>query len=260
MISAFSIVSGLIGDSLIKGILAAALGLLAASIGADPEHYTPRLIFGYYEVYDGLPLASVAIGMLAISGILRRLSQMQGEVQSAIRVVDTGNPDDRRVTWDEYWGCRFTMLRGALIGTVLGAMPGIGSTVAALMSYATAKEGSRDPEIFGRGNLHGIAAAESANSAVVGANLIPLLSLGIPASVGVALIISAFMIHGIQPGPLLFKDQGQLIYALFGAAVMLVFAALGYLMTAFGYSVVIFIIAFFLGPRFEMSLSQSLVD
>jgi putative tricarboxylic transport membrane protein len=312
MIFAFSILSGLIGDSLIKGILAAALGLLAASIGADPEHYIPRLIFGYYEVYDGLPLASVAIGMLAISEILRRLSQMQGELQSAIRVVDTGNPDDRRVTWDEYWGCRFTMLRGALIGTVLGAMPGIGSTVAAFMSYASAKAGSRDPEIFGRANLHGIAAAESANSAVVGANLRPLLTLGIPGSVGAALIISAFMIHGIQPGPLLFKDQGQLIYGLFGAmvmanvinlfvgqielrlwikvisapesmifasalllcivgvslatgglfgaAVMLVFAALGYLMTAFGYSVVIFIIAFFLGPRFEMSLSQSLVD
>jgi putative tricarboxylic transport membrane protein len=202
------------------------------------------------------------------------------------------------------------MLRGAMIGTVLGALPGIGSTAAAFMSYATAKASSKDPESFGKGSLHGIAAAESANSAVVGANLIPLLTLGIPGSVGAALIISAFMIHGVQPGPLLFIDQGRLIYGLFGAmvmanminlligqiglrvwikvvsapesmifasalllcvvgvsmatgglfgvAVMLVFAALGYIMTVFGYSVVIFIIAFFLGPRFEMSLSQSL--
>jgi putative tricarboxylic transport membrane protein len=178
------------------------------------------------------------------------------------------------------------------------------------MSYATAKSTSKEPETFGRGNLHGIAAAESANSAVVGSNLIPLLTLGIPGSVGAALIISAFMIHGIQPGPLLFQDQGRLIYGLFGAmlmanflnlwvgqmglrlwvkvvsapesiifasalllcivgvsmatgglfgvAVMLIFAAIGYLMTSFGYSVVIFIIAFFLGPRFEISLSQSL--
>ena len=310
MIFAFAVLSGLIGNSLIKGVIAAALGLLCAMIGSDPENYTPRLLFGYWELFDGLPLASVAIGMLAISEILRRLSQIQGEMKGAIEVRDTGDPNDRRVTWAEYWACRFTMLRGAVIGTILGALPGIGSTAAAFMSYATAKSTSKEPESFGRGNLHGIAAAESANSAVVGSNLIPLLTLGIPGSVGAALIISAFMIHGIQPGPLLFQDQGRLIYGLFGAmimanilnlwvgqaglrfwvkvvsapesiifasalllcivgvsmatgglfgvAVMLIFAGLGYLMTSYGYSVVIFIIAFFLGPRFEVSLSQSL--
>ncbi|MES0884930.1 tripartite tricarboxylate transporter permease [Roseibium sp. SCP14] len=310
MIFAFSVLTGLIGKSLIKGVIAAAFGLLCASIGSDPENYTPRLIFGYFELFDGLPLASVAIGMLAISEILRRLSQIRGDMKSAIEVKDTGNPEDRRVTFAEYWACRFTMLRGAVIGTVLGALPGIGSTAAAFMSYATAKSTSKEPETFGKGNLQGIAAAESANSAVVGSNLIPLLTLGIPGSVGAALIISAFMIHGIQPGPLLFQDQGRLIYGLFGAmimanvlnlwvgqiglrfwvkvvsapesiifsaalllcivgvsmatgglfgvAVMLVFAGIGYLMTSFGYSVVIFIIAFFLGPRFEISLSQSL--
>jgi putative tricarboxylic transport membrane protein len=302
--------SGLIGKSLIKGIIAAAFGLLCAMIGGDPENNAPRMLFGYWELYDGLPLASVAIGMLAISEIIRRLSQIRGDMKPAIEVKDTGNPDDRRVLFSEYWACRYTMLRGAVIGTILGALPGIGSTAAAFMSYATAKSTSKEPETFGRGNLHGIAAAESANSAVVGSNLIPLLTLGIPGSVGAALIISAFMIHGIQPGPLLFQDQGRLIYGLFGAmlmanflnlwvgqmglrlwvkvvsapesiifasalllcivgvsmatgglfgvAVMLIFAAIGYLMTSFGYSVVIFIIAFFLGPRFEISLSQSL--
>jgi putative tricarboxylic transport membrane protein len=310
MIFAFAVLSGLIGKSLIKGIIAAAFGLLCAMIGGDPENNAPRMLFGYWELYDGLPLASVAIGMLAISEIIRRLSQIRGDMKPAIEVKDTGNPDDRRVLFSEYWACRYTMLRGAVIGTILGALPGIGSTAAAFMSYATAKSTSKEPETFGRGNLHGIAAAESANSAVVGSNLIPLLTLGIPGSVGAALIISAFMIHGIQPGPLLFQDQGRLIYGLFGAmlmanflnlwvgqmglrlwvkvvsapesiifasalllcivgvsmatgglfgvAVMLIFAAIGYLMTSFGYSVVIFIIAFFLGPRFEISLSQSL--
>ncbi|MEP2530396.1 tripartite tricarboxylate transporter permease [Shimia sp.] len=310
MIFAFAILSGLIGNSLMKGVIAAAFGLLCSMVGADPENNTPRLLFGYWQNYDGLPLASVAIGMLAISEILRRLSQITGKMQSAVEVIDTGNPDDRRVTWAEYWSCRYTMARGAVIGTILGALPGIGSTAAAFMSYASAKGASKEPETFGKGNLHGIAAAESANSAVVGANLIPLLTLGIPGSVGAALIISALMIHGVQPGPLLFENQGRLIYGLFGAmimanlmnlwigqlglrfwikvvsapesiifssalllcivgvsmatggifgvAIMLIFAGLGYLMTSFGYSVVIFIIAFFLGPRFEMSLSQSL--
>jgi len=310
IIFAFSILAALIGDSLIKGIIAAALGLLFASVGADPENYTPRFIFGDYRLFDGFPLISVAIGMLAISAILQRLASRKKGVRAAVEIEDTGDPADSRISWAEYWSCRITIIRGAVIGTILGALPGIGSTAAAFMSYAATKSTSKDPDSFGKGNIHGIAAAESANSAVVGANLIPLLTLGIPGSVGAALIISAFMIHGIQPGPLLFQDQGRLIYGLFGAmimsnfanlwigqlglrlwikvvaapesiifssaillcivgvsmatsglygvAVMLGFALLGYLMTSFGYSVVIFIIAFFLGPRFEISISQSL--
>ncbi|MFK7996739.1 MAG: tripartite tricarboxylate transporter permease [Granulosicoccus sp.] len=193
---------------------------------------------------------------------------------------------------------------------MLGALPGIGSTAAAFMSYAMTKAGAKDPSSFGKGNIQSIAASESANSAVVGANLIPLLTLGIPGNVSAALIISAFMIHGMQPGPLLFENQGRLVYGLFGAmimanslnlwvgqiglrlwvkvvsapesiifssalllcfvgvsmatnglfgvVVMLIFAFIGYLMSSFGYSIVIFIIAFFLGPRFEKSIAQSL--
>lgn len=310
MIFAFSILAGLIGGSLIKGVIAAALGLLVASVGQDPEHFTPRLIFGYWDLFDGLPLPAVAIGMLAISEILRRLSMADGNVRPAIVGNRTGNPDDRRVTWAEFWACRFTLLRGASIGTVLGALPGIGSTAAAFISYAITKAASKEPKTFGKGNIHGIAASESANSAVVGANLIPLLTLGIPGSVSAALIISAFMIHGMQPGPLLFENQGRLVYGLFGAmimanfinlwvgqiglrvwvkvvsapesiiystaillclvgvsmatsglfgvAIMLIFAILGYLMASFGYSLVIFLIAFFLGPGFEKSVAQSL--
>ena len=190
MIFAFSILAGLIGNSIAKGIISAAFGLLAASIGQDPENFTPRLIFGYWDLFDGLALPSVAIGMLAISEILHRLSEAHGNMRPAIVAKDTGNPDDRRVTWAEYWSCRYTMLRGASIGTVLGALPGIGSTAAAFMSYAMTKAGSKDPGSFGKGNIQGIAASESANSAVVGANLISLLTLGIPGSVGAALIIS----------------------------------------------------------------------
>lgn len=310
MIMAFAVLSALIGNSVPKGLIAAGLGFFCATVGSDPEHFTPRLIFGMFDLYDGLPLISVAIGTLAISEVIRRLSETGGQMRPAVELIDTGNPDDSRVTWDEYWGSRFVILRGAVIGTILGALPGIGSTAAAFMSYAATKTTSKDPDSFGKGNIHGIAAAESANSAVAGANLIPLLTLGIPGSVAASLIISAFMIHGIQPGPLLFQEQGRLIYGLFGAmlmanfanlwlgqlglrlwvkvisapesiifasaillcfvgvalstsglfgiGVMLLFAAIGYLMTSFGYSIVIFIIAFFLGPRFEISLSQSL--
>ena len=310
IILAFCVIAGLIGNSVSKGIIAAALGMLAATVGTDPQHATPRFYFGYFEIYDGLPLAAVAIGMLAISEILRRMGENAGVIKAGIAIRDTGNPADQRISWAEYWSCRYTMLRGTIIGTILGALPGIGSTAAAFMSYAGARQASSEPETYGKGSLHGIAASESANSAVMGANLIPLLTLGIPGSVGAALIISAFMIHGIQPGPLLFEKQGQLIYGLFGSmilanmlnllvgqigmrfwikvvsapetiifptalllcfvgvslasggifgiAIMLIFAVLGFVMNALGISVVIFIIAFFLGPRLEESLSQTL--
>ena len=310
MVFAFAVLAGLVGSSPVKGVIAAAFGLLLACVGSDPENYTPRLIFGIWDLYDGLPLASVAIGMLAISEILRRISLAGGDVGAAITISAASDPADRRVSWAEYWGCRHVMLRGAVTGTLLGALPGIGSTAAAFISYALTKAAARDSASFGKGNIKGIAAAESANSSVVGANLIPLLTLGIPGSVGAALIVSAFMIHGLQPGPLLFENQGRLVYGLFGAMlmanfvnlwigqvglrlwvrvmaaprsvifaaamllciagvgmaaggvfgvmVMLVFAALGYLMAGFGYPLVIVIIAFFLGPRLEVSIAQSL--
>ena len=309
MVFAFSVLSGLVGKSLIKGAIAAALGLLAAMIGADPENASPRLIFGHFELFDGLPLPAVALGMLAISEVVTRLARNKGISAAAIKLSADGDPANQRVSWAEYWSCRYTMLRGAVIGTLLGATPGIGSTAAAFMSYSATKAASKDPDSFGKGNIQGVAATESANSAVVGANLIPLLTLGIPGSVSAALIISAFMIHGIQPGPLLFKEQGRLIYGLFGAmimanflnlwigqiglrlwvkvisapqsfiyvsaimlcivgvfmasgglfgvAIMLLFAMLGYIMNRYGFSIVIFIIAFFLGPRFEISIAQS---
>ncbi len=220
IVLAFAVMAGLVGSSLVKGLVAAVFGLLCATVGLDPEHGTPRFYFGQFELFDGLPLVSVAIGTLAVSEIFRRLARMSTSIQAAIEIPETASPDDRRVSWAEYWQCRFTMARGAVIGTVLGAIPGIGSTAAAFMSYASAREASSDPDSFGKGNIHGIAATESANSAVMGANLIPLLAIGIPGSVSAALLISAFKIHGIQPGPLMFEQQARLIYGLFGAMIM----------------------------------------
>ena len=107
-----------------------------STIGADPENYSPRLIFGNYALYDGLPLASVALGMLAISEILARLARNKGANEAAINLSGDGDPADRRVSWSEYWACRYTLLRGAVVGTLLGATPGIGSTAAAFMSYS----------------------------------------------------------------------------------------------------------------------------
>lgn len=310
MLFAFSIIAALVGDSMPKGIAAAALGLFFATVGLDPRNSTPRFIFGQLELYQGLPLVSVALGMLAVAEIFRRLSMIHGKSMAAVTISKTQKKEDRRISWAEYWSCRYTMLRGSIIGTIFGAIPGLDSSAAAFMNYATVKQTSKDPDSFGKGNIHGIAATESANSAVSGANYIPMLTLGIPGNIAAALVITALMIHGIQPGPLLFKEQGRLIYSVFGAlmmanvlnlfvgllglriwarlisapesfifstalllcivgvyistgglfgvGVMFFFALLGYFMNTFGYSVIVFVIAFFLGERFELSLSQSL--
>lgn len=310
MVFAFSVIAGLVGDSMAKGIASTALGLFCATVGLDPEHSTPRFIFGFFELYDGLPLVSVALGMLAVPEIFRRLSLIRGQITSAVEFPQTQKKADRRVSWAEYWSCRYTMLRGSVIGTIMGAIPGLDSSAAAFMTYATTKQTSKDPDSFGKGNIHGIAATESANSSVSGANLIPMLTLGIPGNIAAALIITALMIHGVQPGPLLFREQGQLIYGLFGAlmmanilnllsgqlglrlwsrvirspesfifptalllcivgvylatggllgvVIMILFSLLSYFMHAFGYSAIVFVIGFFLGERFELTLSQSL--
>lgn len=310
MIFAFSIIAGLIGPSLVKGLIAAVLGLLLATVGLDPEQGTPRFYFGYFELYDGANLVAVAVGMLAVAEIFRRIAGAR-RAGPQPTVPMGGEGADRRVSWSEYWWCRGAMARGAAIGTFLGALPGIGSTAAAFMSYAATKKTDDGGVPYGQGNLRGIAATESANSAVMGANLIPLLGIGIPGSIGAALLISAFKIHGIQPGPLLFQTQARLIYGLFGAmlmanllnlvigqvslrfwayvirapesvifpvallfcfvgvylstgglfgvGLMLVMAVLAYVMTALGFPVIVFIIAFFLGEGFERSLGQALV-
>ena len=312
LILAFAVVSGLVGQSLLKGLIATAAGLLLATVGLDPEQGSPRFDFGHFELYDGVSLVAVAVGMLAVAEILRRIAEAW-RAPNAIRPAaapQTGGPEDRRISLAEYLSCWRETLRGAAIGTGLGALPGLGSTAAAFMSYAAAKKSPPGDTPWGEGNIRGIAATESANSAVMGANLIPLLGIGIPGSISAALLISAFMIHGIQPGPLLFETQARLIYGLFGAMlmanacnlvigqaslrvwgfvvrapeslifpaaflacvtgvflatgglfgvwIMLVAAGLSLVMTATGFPVIVFIIAFFLGARFERALSQTL--
>ena len=312
LIFAFAVLSGLVGDSLLKGLVATAAGLLLATVGLDPEQGSPRFDFGFFELYDGISLVAVAVGMLAVAEILRRIAHAwsMGPTVQSVAIPQIDSSADRTVAFGEFLGCWREILRGAAIGTGLGALPGIGSTAAAFMSYAAAKKSDPGAVPWGEGNLRGIAATEAANSSVMGANLIPLLGLGIPGSISAALLISAFMIHGIQPGPLLFETQSRLIYGLFGAMLManicnlivgqvslrlwsavahapegLIFSAallccivgvflstggmfgvwimfvaaiLSLLMSAAGFPVIVLIIAFFLGARFERALSQTL--
>lgn len=219
LLLSLTLIASLSGDSLTKGVIATALGALVSSIGIDPETATPRMTFGLIELVDGVPLAAVAIGVLALPELIDQLRNRTGAPDSAL-IRESSRPADRRVSFLEYWACRVTLLRAAGIGTAIGALPGLGSSLAAFLSYASAKRRSRRPEDFGKGSLEGIASVEAANSAVNGANLIPLLTLGIPGNVSAALLMGAFVIHGVQPGPLIFTRDGPLVYGLFAGMLM----------------------------------------
>lgn len=227
MILAFTVISGLVGNSMVKGLMAAAAGFLIASVGIDPMQGTPRFTFGMLDLYDGLPLTALTIGLLAVGEIFSQIAgATKGDSTKTPIDLHSDKPEDQRVTLKEFLANKTVAIRAFVLGTVIGAIPGLGSATAGFLSYSVAKQAAKDPEAFGTGDPRGIAAAETANSAVVGANLIPLLTLGIPGNISAALLVSAFVIHGIQPGPLLFEQQGQLVYGLFGAMLIANFANL----------------------------------
>ena len=218
---ALTVISGIGTNSISRGLIAAAFGLLVGMIGTEPVTALPRLTFDVYQLAGGLKLIPVAIGLLAFSEILIQLEKvvlLKGGQQAPN--VFSSKLEDRMLSWKEFISNYRTLLRGSVIGIGVGAMPGLGAPVASFMSYDQALKRSKHPEEFGKGCLEGIGASESANSAVVGASLIPLFVLGIPGNLAIAMLMGAFMIHGMQPGPLMFKENAQLMYGIYGSLVI----------------------------------------
>ena len=221
LVFAFAFIAGLLGRSLAKGLFALALGLLLATVGLDIETGGERLTFGALDLFDGIPLVAVGIGVLALGEIHVQLEDhFQGNRSTAVTRIELGPRDDDRLSWRELRGCARAILRGSAIGTIVGALPGLGASVAAFLAYGAERRASRTPERFGTGQIEGIAAVESANNAVIGASLIPLLTLGIPGSATTALIVGAFLIHGITPGPFVMQQNGAVIYGLFASLLL----------------------------------------
>src|SRR5690554_601033 len=203
-----TIIISMSGDSVLKGLIAAALGVTLALVGMDPVYGTERLTFGNFNLMDRINFIPLLIGLFAIPEILEfYLSKAREHIQTAVAGAD--------MTWQELKRCMRTIMRGSVIGVIIGAIPGTGATAASFISYSEARRNSPNRENFGKGEIEGVAAAESGNNAVAGATMIPLLSLGIPGDVITAIILGAFMIHGLTPGPILFQENMNLIYALF---------------------------------------------
>jgi len=216
-----TVIAGVTGKSFLKGIIAASFGMLLATIGSDPILGSLRFTFGKLELIDGLSLIPVLIGFLAISEILKQLECSNKELASLqVKKKIGSSREDNRVSWAEFKSCGVSILRGSIIGTIIGALPGLGATVATFLAYNETKRTSKHPEKFGKGALEGVATTDAASSAVAGSNMIPLLAFGIPGDIVAAVLLGAFLIHGITPGPLLFTENVVTIYAIFSGLIL----------------------------------------
>ena len=207
-----TIIAGVSGKSLTKGIIAACLGLLVSCIGADPMTSYDRFTFGISRLYLGLDTAVVLIGLFALVEIISK-SELKRD-QLNLKAGKLGEKDDGKITKEEWKRMIRPMFLSSIIGSCVGIVPGTGASEASWFSYNTAKNMSKHPEEFGQGSVEGIAAAESANNAVCGATLVPLLTLGIPGDGCVAIMLSALMINGLNPGLSLFTTDGDIMYAI----------------------------------------------
>ncbi|MDZ5699707.1 tripartite tricarboxylate transporter permease [Chelativorans sp. M5D2P16] len=251
MVLALSMVSVLGGRNAIKGFTALAIGFWLGMIGLDPIAGPVRFTFGSMELFDGLDFSVVAVGLFGLTAMFTSLNEnvTKGVAKFELSALFPRVKDAVR--------SRIDLLQGAVTGFFVGVLPGIGATAATMMAYAASKRMSKTPEKYGTGIVEGIAAPEAANNSASYSSMIPLFTLGIPGSATTAVMMGGLLMLGLQPGPLLFVNNGDFIWTVFGSFwignVMLVFltllltpllASLLFISTAILYPMVFAIIVF----------------
>ncbi len=213
-----SVIISISGRSLIKGMMSAFFGLLICTTGFDPISGFPRFTFGIVEMMEGPPFIPTLIGLFAVSEVFNEV-QKSGVVQQIQAKLDQYLP-----SWSDIKYCFKELCRSSIIGTVIGAIPGAGGDIAAFISYGEAKRASKNPERYGHGEIEGLAASECANNSCSGGAMIPLLSLGVPGDAVTAVLLGAFVIQGLQPGPMLYKEHMDIVYQIFASMMLAQFA------------------------------------
>ena len=206
MVLGLCLVVGLAGKNLAAALLMTVFGLLMAMVGIDPVRGAPRFTGGIPELFDGIGFIPVAMGLFGIAELLIAVEQHKAQIISA-KLTDLW---PRR---DEIGPCIKAILRGTGIGFVLGLIPGVGAVIPTFMSYVTEKRLSKHPERFGNGAIEGVAGPETANNAYANASMVPLFALGVPSSPTIAVLMGAFIINGLTPGPFLFQERPDLVWA-----------------------------------------------
>lgn len=210
-----STICGLCGDSIIKGLISGVLGLMIMTVGLDEIEGVPRMTFGSVNLLQGVNLLVAMIGLFAIPFIIEAATQKMDVTSKRVAKIRAQMPSLTLL-----WRKVGLMLRCSALGTGIGAIPGTGGAIASFLAYDHAARFSKDRESFGKGNIEGVIAPETANNAVTGGTLIPLLSLGIPGDPATAIVLAGLMIHGITPGPALFMQHATEVYAMYVAVVV----------------------------------------
>jgi putative tricarboxylic transport membrane protein len=206
-VAGLAVVGSIMGKNIFKGFLAVSFGLLLGVIGMDPLGGSYRMTFGLSGLRSGIILVPVSVGLFAVSEMLTLLKPQKTETLS-MAAEKTTVLDVLKATLRKY----ALVLKSALIGTIVGILPGTGGAIAAFIAYGSAKGAKAEDVPFGEGNVGGIIAPETANNAAVGGSFVPLLALGIPGSATSAIIFGALMIHGLNPGPKLFVEHADITY------------------------------------------------
>jgi putative tricarboxylic transport membrane protein len=207
VVFAMSTVGAIGTGSVVKGLIAAVLGLLLGAVGTHPFTGSLRFTFGEQALYEGFPVIVGIVGLFSISQVLYLCHGRGTDTQLDIPTIGPMWPG-----WARMLGVKITYIRSAIIGTFIGLLPGAGADIAAFIGRSEAHRFSRRPDEYGKGSYEAVVGAEAANNAVVGGSLIPMLTLGIPGNAVTAALIGGLLIHGIIPGPRLFAEQPHVIY------------------------------------------------
>jgi putative tricarboxylic transport membrane protein len=210
MVFAMTAVSSLAGKSIGKAIISTVAGLMIATIGIDLQSGQPRYTFGIPELQDGVGFIIAVVGLFAIAEVFSAMEEIVRKIRPEIIRLK----GSVWLTMEEWKLSLKPIMRGSVVGFVIGVLPGAGGTIASILSYVWEKRLSKHPEKFGKGAVEGVAGPEAANNADTAGAMVPLLTLGIPGGGATAVMLGAFIMYGIQPGPLLFQNRPDLVWGL----------------------------------------------
>ncbi|WP_417880638.1 tripartite tricarboxylate transporter permease [Vibrio sp.] len=222
-----TIIASVSSQNILKGLLAGGIGLLISTVGLDPISSVPRFTFGVMDLYSGVNVIPVLIGLFALSEALNQIEKILSEKQ-----IKPPKFDRKLLSQKDLKEMMPTAVKSGLMGTTIGSVPGAGADISAFVCYNEAKRSSKNPDEFGKGSVKGLAAAEAGNNGVTGGSLVPLLTLGVPGDAVAAVLLGALIIQGLTPGPLLFAQSPEVVYGVFSSMlvaniVMLIVGLLG---------------------------------
>lgn len=208
MLLGLAAVSGLAGKSMTKALMMTVFGLMLGTIGIDAVSGIARFTYDQPILFSGLEFLTIAVGLFALGEVVKTVIEKDEETGSIAKI--------NRIlpTKQDMKDSTVPIIRGSLLGFFIGVLPGAGATLASFFSYSTEKKFSKNPELFGKGHIAGVAGPESANNAASGGAMIPLLTLGIPGSGTTAILMGALIMYNIQPGPLLFEEHPEVAWGL----------------------------------------------